>query len=77
MRTYKRDFKEKLSNRTMCNVQHIGYPCNTCFHSTLEADNLDLKEDIHEYWLAVLAYRGDYPELPSKPNLIQELYNKL
>ena len=67
--------QEKLESRTMCSIQYNNYPCNSCFH-LLESD-LDLKEDIHEYWLAVLSYRGDYPELPSKPNLIKELINKL
>ena len=65
--------QEKLENRTMCSIQYSGYPCNSCFHAL----DLDLKENIHNYWLAVLSYRGDYPELPNKPNLIKELLNKL
>lgn len=68
-----RELKRKLHKVTKCSIQHTGYPCNTCFHSL----DLSLKKDIHEYWLAVLAYRGDYPELPKRPNLIEELLEAL
>jgi hypothetical protein len=56
-----------------CNIQHTGWPCNTCFHVL----DLPLKHNIHDYWLAVLAFRGDYPDLPQCPNLIKELYEVL
>ena len=65
--------KQKLVKATGCNLQSTGWPCNTCFHAL----KLKLKEDIHEYWGAVLAYRGDYPALPKKPALIKELLEAL
>jgi len=62
--------KIALEKETACVIQHTGYPCNTCFHNM----DLDLKEDIHEYWLAVLGFRGDYPNLKGyKPKLLKEL----
>ena len=69
----KRLLKQKLFKHTHCAIQHTGWPCNTCFHNL----KLPLKEDIHEYWLAVLAYRGDYPELPKRLDLIKELLSVL
>ena len=69
----KEKIKNKLFERTGCGVQNGGWPCNTCFHDL----KLDLKEDIHIYWQAVLALRGDYPEIPQRPDLIQELYEAL
>lgn len=65
--------QEKLHEATECSVQHLGFPCNTCFHAL----SLPLKQDIHDYWEAVLAFRGDYPELKQKPSLIEELYKVL
>ena len=65
--------KEKLFKATRCSVQHNGWSCNTCFHAL----KLKLRYNIHRYWLAVLAERGDYPELPKKPNLIKELERAL
>jgi len=69
----KRELKRRLFTKTRCAVQHTGWTCNTCFHNL----DLQLKEHIHEYWLAVLAYRGDYPELPKRKDLINELYEAL
>jgi hypothetical protein len=69
----KRELKMKLFKKTQCGIQHTGWSCNCCFHAL----DLPLKEDIHEYWLAILAYRGDYPELPKRPDLIKELFNVL
>jgi len=69
----KRELKKLLFNKTSCGAQHTGWSCNTCFHAL----KLKLKENIHEYWLAVLAYRGDYPELEKRPDLIKELYDVL
>ena len=70
----KKELREALVRETMgCGIQHNGWPCNTCFHSI----DLKLTQDIHEYWLAVLAYRGDYPDLPKRPDLIRELKSAL
>ncbi len=69
----KKELKLKLRRRTGCGIQHTGWSCNTCFHAL----NISLKKDIHEYWLAVLAYRGDYPDLPKRPDLIKELMDAL
>ena len=65
--------KQKLLKATKCGTQHTGWPCNTCFHAL----KLTLKQNIHEYWLAVLAERGDYPEIKKKPELIAELLKVL
>jgi hypothetical protein len=59
--------QEKLFEATECRVQHLGFPCNTCFHAL----SLKLRYDIHNYWVAVLAFRGDYKELKQKPRLIE------
>ena len=69
------EVKDKLYTTRMCEAQHKGYPCNSCFHTSVEIDAGDkLKEDVHEYWLAVLGYRGDYPELKGyKEHLLTEL----
>ena len=56
-----------------CNIQHDGWPCNTCFHQL----ELPLKEDIHSYWIATLAYRGDYPDIEQEPQLVSDLYKAL
>lgn len=70
--------RNRLGRKTGCGVQR-GWPCNTCFH----AMQLNLKHDIHEYWKAVLAYRGDYKdmvksgELKPRPDLLKELFEKL
>ena len=74
----RKKLSDKLYYVTMCELQHNGYPCNSCFHTVIEEDyRKDLKEDTHEYWLAVLSYRGDYPDLPKRLDLIEELYNKI
>ena len=70
----KKQLRNKLVEATKgCNIQHNGWPCNTCFHAL----DLPLKEEIHEYWLAVLAFRGDYPDIPERPDLITELSDRL
>ena len=72
----KQQLSDLLYYNTMCEAQYGGYPCNSCFHTIIESDfGGKLKEDVHEYWLAVLAYRGDYPELSPNPKLLNELYN--
>ena len=75
MKITKRKLQRKLEQELGCTIQHEGYPCNSCFHDV--GDEWNLKEHTHEYWLAVLSFRGDYPELPPKEDLIKELYNKL
>ena len=71
------ELQDKLAIEIGCGIQHDGWPCNSCFHSMEEEWENILIEDIHEYWLAVLAFRGDYPELPKRKDLIEELYNKI
>ncbi len=67
---------ENLYYATMCSVQYRGYPCNSCFHTIIEADYGHLlKEDTHDYWRAVLSFRGDYDDLPKRLDLVEELYN--
>ena len=73
--------KHKLERELGCTAQHTGYPCNSCFH---EMTYLQLKEDIHNYWLAVLHSRGDYKnydwsdeDVKKFPNLLDELNYKL
>ena len=51
--------KGLLASCLGCAIQHTGYPCNSCFHTL----NLDLKKDIHDYWVSVLAFRGDYKKI--------------
>jgi len=69
----RRILKKKLEDYLGCTLQHDGWSCNSCFHGL----KLNLKEDIHEYWLAVLAIRGDYPSLPQRLDLIEELIESL
>jgi len=68
------EFQDKLGLYTECGIQHDGWCCNSCFHS-IEIEGL--KEDIHEYWLSVLSFRGDYPDLPPRLDLIEEFYKFL
>ena len=67
--------QKKVVNYFGCSIQHNGWPCNSCFHTI--GEELNLAEDIHDYWVAVLAFRGDYPELEQRSELIEELYNKI
>ena len=49
--------KRRLAKMAGCSTQHNGWPCNTCFHA------LDLGlsgYELHQLWLSVLLYRGDY-----------------
>lgn len=55
-----------------CCVQHDGWPCNTCFHY-LGTYFHDLPGDIHDYWLAVLAFRGDYDDIPRRDDRLEVL----
>lgn len=66
--------QKELSKATKgCCIQYLGFPCNTCFHAL----SLPLRYPIHNYWVAVLAFRGDYKDLKQKPSLIAELYQAL
>ena len=82
----KQEMGDKLYYSTMCEAQHGGFPCNSCFHTIIEEDYGDkLKEDIHKYWEAVLDFRGDYDDYdwPRETDtskfyeLIEELYNTI
>ena len=64
-----------LAEATGCEAQYGGYPCNSCFHSSL--GSLKLSEDVHEYWVSVLGYRGDYDDIEVDYVLLKELYSKL
>ena len=55
--------KRKLRRVTGCELQHTGYPCNSCFHTIIQEDyGHILKYKVHDYWSAVLYYRGDYKD---------------
>ena len=69
----RRQLKSLLVKATKCSIQHDGWPCNTCFHAL----KLDLPRDIHSYWEAVLAYRGDYPDLEHHDDWLEELRTAL
>jgi len=74
----KETLRRLLVKETGCALQYrfgpgTGWPCNSCFH----AIDLPLQHDIHEYWLAVLAERGDYPDEPKNPARIHELMEGL
>ena len=71
----KEDLNESLFIHTGCGIQgpDPGWPCNSCFHTIIESDyGQELKEDVHEYWLGVLALRGDYDD-----DINLELYEDL
>ena len=44
--------KRALRRVTGCDIQHNGWPCDTCFNTHPLANDSD--------WTAILAYRGDY-----------------
>tara|TARA_Y100001970_G_scaffold227282_1_gene281182 strand:+ start:274 stop:528 length:255 start_codon:yes stop_codon:yes gene_type:complete len=74
--------KRALINETGCGIQHDGWTCGSCFYPL--ADELNLKEDSHMYWQAVLHKRGDYDDFNEWdyntdifPELLNELYNKI
>ena len=61
----KEEINESLFIHTGCGIQgpDPGWPCNSCFHTIIDEDyGQELKEDVHEYWLGVLAIRGDYDD---------------
>lgn len=47
----KKEFKERLADKTYCSIQHTGWTCGTCFFSISD----DLTND---HWRAVLYFRG-------------------
>lgn len=74
--------REKLRNLVVkatdgCEIQHDGWPCNTCFHYM--AGSYNFPRDIHYYWLAVLAFRGDYDDydIKRRDDLLEELMKVL
>lgn len=71
--THKEQLRRLLVKVTGCSIQHTGWPCNTCFHSLVW---VPLSHNVHAYWIAVLSYRGDYPNIPrnrAMNNLLAEL----
>lgn len=72
------EFQDALGSVTGCGGQHDGWSCNSCFHTTIDLDyGKELKEDVHDYWEAVLAFRGDYPDLPPRLDLVEEIFWKM
>ena len=76
--------KKYLAEETGCTIQHDGWPCGSCF-STID---IELSEDITEYWQPVLSIRGDYDDFdwekehPNEdiskfPERVNELYEIL
>ena len=71
--------RKKLEKETGCVIQHDGWPCGSCFHTI----DINLKENIQEYWQPVLSVRGDYfgfdfdSDMNEFPKRINELYKKL
>ncbi len=76
----KNKLRRKLEKELGCTIQHDGWPCGSCFHTI----DIDLREDISEYWQPVLSVRGDYDDFNwdsneehKFPERVKELYNKL
>jgi len=66
--SFERKLIKLFGNKSSCQMQYNGCPCNTCFHST----DADFK---HICWLIVLYLRGDYSE-KDIINSIKEELNK-
>ena len=68
--------KDKLFEKTNCDIQHDGWPCGTCF---LASNDLFSNQD----WQSLLLFRGDYKKeeldnLPDDPDLrIERIYSLL
>ena len=80
------ELRDKLVDEIGCGAQHDGWPCNTCFHDMDKSRmEMRLEHHVHDYWEAVLDFRGDYDDYnwPIEtdtsrfPELIEELYDKL
>ena len=54
----KKKLKQYLAEETGCTIQHDGWPCGSCFNTI----DVELAEDIKEYWQPVLSIRGDYDD---------------
>jgi len=54
----KESLRVNLFNATGCDIQHTGWPCNTCFHNMKLPDIND--DMLHDLWESVLVFRGDY-----------------
>jgi len=68
MQTLKaQDLTRLFANKTGCNCQELGCPCNTCFHSI---EHVDFR---HICWLIVLGLRGDYDRKEIIPAIEEEL----
>ena len=51
--------KRLLVKLTGCDIQHNGWPCNSCFHTAM--GDMGFDDDLsHEFWQFVLSIRGDY-----------------
>ncbi len=61
--------KKNLNKISGCNLGYVGYPCQNCFNIS----SLKLTQPKDEYWKAILAFRGDNPNLRQNPILIEEL----
>jgi len=49
----KKQFKDRLMEKTGCSIQHNGWSCGTCFFSISPFLT-------NEDWNSLLSYRGDY-----------------
>lgn len=70
----KKEIKELIkvfADKTGCDIQYNGCPCNSCFHSIDELNGTDFK---HLCWLIILSLRGDY-EFKETLKLIKEELN--
>lgn len=56
-------------DKTGCNIQHNGSPCNSCFHN-IEANFQ------HICWLMLLGLRGDYDKKEIIKAIKEELHLK-
>ena len=51
----KNNLKKTLLETTLCDLQHDGWPCGTCFFKISPTADLT-----NEHWQTVLWIRGDY-----------------
>jgi len=69
--------REELVELSSCEIQHTGWPCNTCFHSVV-GPKLGLSNDMtHELWKIILVLRGDYTEKQIQKNEDQYVMDHL
>lgn len=57
-----------FAEKTSCNIQSGGCPCNSCFHSIGADFN-------HICWLMLLGLRRDYKQ--SRPELLEDIKKEL